>query len=414
MKILFLHQGFPGQFKHLAPELAKEHNVNVLTISAYDNPLFSFTRYSPKRSSGPSIHPWLVDFETKVIRADSCMDAAIGLRDSGYYPDVVIFHPGWGETLFLDLVWPKAKFGMYCEFYYHAENYDLGFDPEFGTGIDERTKAMIRLKNINNDMHFKFVHSGISPTHWQANSYPEPFRDRIQVIHDGIDTDFLRPNPNASIKIGNNLVLNRSSKVITFVNRNLEPYRGYHTFTRALPAVLKEHKDAHVLIVGGDGVSYGSKPPEGTTWKDIYATELRAKLTASEAERVHFLGCIPYETYIAMLQVSTVHVYLTYPFVLSWSLLEAMSTGCCVIGSKTPPVEEVITDRNNGFLVDFFDNEALANKVSQVLADPFMREEISASGRQSVTEIYDLKEVCLPRQILWVNRLANNQTKGFV
>lgn len=418
MRILFIHQNFPGQFKYLAPALRqKGHEVFALSMRKNQPSewrgikLFS---YEPSRGSTPNIHPWLVDFETKIIRAEACFRKALKLKNEGFSPDVIVAHPGWGETLFIKDVWPEVKLGIYCEFFYKVQGADVGFDPEFPSKDPLGEPLRIRMKNLNNILHFDIADSGISPTDWQKSTYPEPFREKITVIHDGIDTEIAKPNPNVSLRIsdphGNLISISRSDKVLTFVNRNLEPYRGYHIFMRALPKILKMDKELRVLIVGGDGVSYGSPPePEKygkSTWKEIFFEEAKRHMAEEEVRRIHFLGHIPYEHFLAVLQVSTVHVYLTYPFVLSWSLLESMSVGCAIVASDTPPVREVIEDGKTGVLVDFFDVEGLAEKVLELLRDPSLRRKLGENARRHVVEKYDLKSVCLPKQIRWVEELG--------
>ncbi len=413
MKILFVHQNFPGQFKFLAPALAKRgHQVTAMTmqkVTASQWNGVNLVPYAPSRGSTPGVHPWVSDFETKVIRGDACFRAAMRMREQGYVPDVVVAHPGWGETLFLKEVWPNAKLAVYCEFFYSAEGTDVGFDPEFPVR-DIGEACRIKLKNLNNFLHFDIADAGISPTQWQASTFPEPFRSKISVIHDGIDTQALTPKHDAVFEIttpaGAQLRLTRNDQVITFVNRNLEPYRGYHTFMRALPEILRQNPKAVVLIVGGDGVSYGAKPPGEKTWKEIFRAEVENQIADEDWARVHYLGNIAYSNFVTMLQISSAHVYLTYPFVLSWSLLEAMSVGCAIVASNTAPLREAIVDQQTGRLVDFFDHAELARAVLEVLANPSMREVLGKNARAFACDHYDLQTVCLPRQLQWVEQWA--------
>lgn len=417
MNLLFIHQNFPGQFKFLAPALARHgHTVVALSLQKNPPPQWQGVRivpYGVTRGSTPEVHPWVGDFETKVIRAEACFRAALRLKAEGFTPDVIVAHPGWGESLFLKEVWPQARVGMYCEFHYHPEGADVGFDPEF-PARDEGDICRLRLKNLNNLVHFEVADAGISPTRWQASTFPEPFRSRIAVVHDGIDTQKVRPNPAVSLTLtlssGQALTLTRADEVITFVNRNLEPYRGYHVFMRALPKMLRERPNARVLIVGGDEVSYGARPQQhghaqGRKWKDIFAEEVRPQMTDAEWSRVHFLGHVPYELFIPLLQLSSVHVYLTYPFVLSWSLLEAMSAGCAIVASRTAPLLEAIEHDVTGRLVDFFDVDGLARQVCALLADAPARQRLGAAARGFAQVHYDLDAVCLPQQLRWVEGL---------
>ena len=237
---------------------------------------------------------------------------------------------------------------------------------------------------------------------FQANSFPLQFRSKISVIHDGIDTSRIKPNPSIKLTLNKTLVLTKRDEVITFVNRNLEPYRGFHIFMRSLPKILRDRPFAHVLIVGGDGVSYGAKPNSDLSWKQIFINEVRPRISDSEWDRVHFLGNLPYASFIGLLQLSTVHVYLTYPFVLSWSLLEAMSAGCSIIASNTDPVSEVIQHDKTGLLVDFFDQDALSDEICSLLDKSSKRQEISRNARNYAINNYDINKVCLPKQVSWV------------
>ena len=425
--ILLVHQNFPGQFKHLAPALVhRGHAVTATTLQKSPPAEWNGVRLVPypiNRGSTQGIHPWVSDFETKVIRGEAFFRRALQLREQGYVPDAVIAHHGWGETLFLKDVWPDTRLGIYCEFYYQPSGADTGFDPEFPSR-DPGDICRLRLKNLNNLLHFGQADAGLSPTEWQASTFPEPFRSRISVIHDGIDTATLAPRPEASVTLAargiaepggdapaRQLSLSRADEVITFVNRNLEPYRGYHTFMRALPALLAARPNAQVVIVGGDDVSYGARPPKGK-WKDIFVDEVRDRMTPEQRSRVHFVGQLPYPDFIRLLQVSTVHVYLTYPFVLSWSLLEAMSVGCAIVASDTAPLREAIIDGQTGRLVDFFDAAGLANTVADLCADEPQRRQLGAAAREFAVSHYDLRTVCLPRQVEWVDALLGAGRPG--
>lgn len=410
MNLLFIHQNFPGQFKFLAPALVQQgHTVVAMTMQKTEAREWQGVRlypYSATRGTTVNVHPWVSDFETKTIRGEACFRAALQMRAQGFTPDVIVAHPGWGESLFLKEVWPRAKLGIYCEFYYHSHGADVGFDPEF-PARDEGDVCRLRLKNLNNLLHFEVADAGISPTHWQASTFPEPFRSKITVVHDGIDTDTLVPNPGVSLTLNSNIRLTKQDEVITFVNRNLEPYRGYHSFMRALPEVLAQRPRARVMIVGGDDVSYGARPEGGGKWKDIFVNEVRPKIRDADWSRVHFLGNIPYQHFIILLQLSTVHVYLTYPFVLSWSLLEAMSVGCTILASDTQPLHEAIRHNETGQLVDFFDVPALSHALCTLLDHPADRERLGANARSFAKASYDLKTVCLPKQLRWIETLIN-------
>jgi glycosyltransferase involved in cell wall biosynthesis len=361
--------------------------------------------YQAKRGSTAGVHPWMVDFETKVIRAEAALRHAQKLKDRGLRPELILAHPGWGESLFLKDVWPEAKLAIYCEFFYGQQGQDVGFDPEFPV-TDTGDACRVRIKNLNNLMHFEQATAGLSPTHWQASSFPADFRQRIRVIHDGIDTELVAPQAQARFALPGGKSLSREDEVITFVNRNLEPYRGYHVFMRSLPELLKRRPQAQVVLVGGDEVSYGSRPAEGGNWKDKMIAEVRPLLREDQWQRLHFVGKLEYGHYLSLMQVSRVHVYLTYPFVLSWSLLEAMSAGAAIVASDTPPVAEAIEHGRHGLLFPFFDKQALVERCCELLDQPELRHELGLQARARALEKYDLKSICLPEQLRWVEQLS--------
>ncbi|EIC23771.1 glycosyltransferase [Thiorhodovibrio frisius] len=417
MNILFIHQNFPGQFKHLAPALVQRgHRVSAMPLRTIPPQRWQGVHLHPyqvSRGTTPGVHPWVSDFETKTIRAEVCFRAALALKAEGYAPEVIIAHHGWGESLFLKDLWPQARLGLCCEFFYQPQGADVGFDPEFPPK-DQSDVCRLRLKNLNNLAHFESADGGISPTQFQASTFPQRFRQHIQVIHDGIDTDTLIPDPSVTLTLtttqGEQIRLSKATEVITFVNRNLEPYRGYHRFMRALPELLKRRPQARVLLVGGEDVSYGARPDPAVhgqkTWKQIFIDEVRPHIPDADWARVHFLGHLDYAQFIAVLRLSRVHVYLTYPFVLSWSLLEAMSLGCAIVASDIAPVREAIAHNETGRLVDFFDTAGLVEAIDQLLEDPSTRQRLGHQARAFAQATYDLKRVCLPRQLAWVEGLG--------
>ncbi len=414
MKILFIHQNWPGQFLHLAPALVGQgHAVSALTIARdkkqelEDGNGVAIHYYKPAHGSSKDVHPWARDFEAKIIRGEALFHKALQMKASGYVPDLVIAHPGWGESIFIKEVWPQTKLALYSEYFYQTNGGDVNFDPEFSTKAPD-VSCKINIKNANNILHFPIADAAISPTHWQASTYPADFAKKITVIHDGIDTNTLIPNADVKMTFTTSdgeVELTHDSEIITFVNRNLEPFRGYHSFMRSLPQILNKRPNARVLIIGGNKVSYGAHPPAGQSWRDIFLSEVKDQL---DLKRVHFLGKVDYPYYQACLQLSSVHVYLTYPFVLSWSLLEAMSTGCAIVASDTAPVQEVIKSGKTGQLVDFFDYGALSEQVVALLGDPVARKKLGVAARKYAVKNFDLESVCLPQQLAWVESLLKN------
>lgn len=411
MRILFVHQNFPGQFRHLAPALAaRGHEVVALRIAKSPERVrwrgVDVHGYRPEVNSTQGVHPWVADIETKTIRGEACWRKARQLESDGFMPDVIYAHPGWGESLFLKQLWPAAKLMLYGEFFYAPEGADMGFDPEFALADDSEQRCRLQMKNLNHLAHLNQADLVVSPTCWQASRFPSPWREQITVVHDGIDTDVLRPDPLAKVRLADGVELSKGDEVITFVARHLEPYRGFHIFMRALPALLRSRPNAQVIIVGEDGVSYGGAPPTHRHWRAFMLAEMGSQIAATDARRVHFVGRLERGTFTRVLQLSTVHIYLTYPFVLSWSLLEAMSIGCAIVASDTAPVREVIEGGEQGVLVDFFDEQALVVAIEQVLADAEWRQHLGLQARRRVCERYDLNRHCLPRHVALIESIV--------
>lgn len=406
MKILFVHQNFPGQFLHLAPELVRRgHECLALTdLSNKRDSAIPVLRYKfEPQKVDPAATRLGRTYTQMSDRGVTVARAARQLRDErGYHPDVIFGHSGWGETLFLKEVWPKAKLLVYAEFYYRGQGADVGFDPEFSAGsFDQALIAQARTTHLGQSL--LHADAGLSPTAWQASTYPAALRNLISIIHDGVDTAAVAPDPNARFELPDGQILTPGDEVLTFVNRNLEPYRGYHIFMRALPDVMKARPKAQIVVVGGDEVSYGAAPPGEKGWKHRFFAEVQAKI---DPARLHFVGKLPYPRFLSLLQVSRAHAYLTYPFVLSWSMIEAMAAGCHVVASNTPPVTEVIRQGENGTLVDFFDVPAWSAALIEALAHPTRFEALRRAARQTVVSHYDLRSICLPRMVALVEGLA--------
>ena len=396
MKYLFIHQNLPGQYRHLVRHLASQPGNAVYFITQpNDNGMPGVHKITyPKDQRGPiNCHAYAVELDRAIHIGATVADVCRSLREQGFRPDLIVGHSGWGETLFVKDVFPDVPLLANFEFYYHAHGVDADFDPEFVSIFNDPSR--LRARNGINLLAFQSADWGHSATQWQRSLYPAEMQSRISVLHEGVDTDLVRPNAKASFKLPESgRVLTRRDEVVTYVARNLEPYRGFHIFMRALPQLLRRRPRAQVVIVGDNGVSYGAPPPPRSTYRDMMLQEVGAKL---DLKRVHFLGLIDYHAYLNLLQVSSAHVYLTYPFVLSWSFVEAMACGCLIIGSATPPVLEVLRDGTNGITVDFFSYKKLANRIEAALDQRRELNALRQAARATAVEQFDLNRKLLPR-----------------
>lgn len=406
MRILFIHQNFPGQFKLLAAHLAQQPDHQVVGLGDAENvsrqagafafPVFGYRARPPRKSAS---HHYLASFEAAIRRGQDVVLACQQMQAKGFVPDLVIGHPAWGELLFIRDVFPSARLIAYFEFFYHAVGADVGFDPEFPSTADDRFR--LRIRNSTQLHALSECDAGISPTLWQRSTYPAREQSRIRAIHEGIDLDSVRPEPGATFRLAGGQTLTRADTVITYVSRQLEPYRGFHVFMRALPQLQRRLPHAHFVIVGSDGVSYGKAAPAPY---QHYREQLLAEVGGSlDMARTHFVGRLPYADYLSLMQVSRLHIYLTYPFVLSWSMLEAMACGAPVLGSATAPVREVIRDGHNGYLFDFFNQEQLVEKALAALAqDQAQTDVVRRNARQEIESRFSFNRNSLPayRQLI--------------
>jgi len=401
MNILFIHQNFPAQYRHIALHYAREGGHRLVAIaksSAGRVRGVSHALYKIGRKPRVSRHPYVQDFENKVHHGDAVLRTAKAVKARGFEPDVILSHPGWGEDMFIKDVFPDAPRLAYAEFYYHANGADVNFDPEISS--QQLDEARLRARNAGQLLSMESADWLVSPTQWQGRQYPSILQPKISVLHDGINTDIVAPAGNTEITLVSGLKLTVADEVVTYVARNLEPYRGFHQFMRAARLILERRPNAHILVVGGDQVSYGRGPARGVTWRE----HLMAEAPIDES-RIHFLGRIKYDAYLQVLRLSRAHIYLTVPFVLSWSMLEAMAAQCLVIGSNTAPVTEVIEDGFNGLLVDFFSPEDIAARVDEVLDQPEKFAPMREAARRTVVEHYALTRQ-LPKQCKLLEAVA--------
>jgi glycosyltransferase involved in cell wall biosynthesis len=410
MRVCFIHQNLPAQFGHLIKALCDDSANDVWGIvdgravararrvHARLN-LLPYSVPTPATTDG-GVHPYLADIDQQVRRGQVVARVLLRLQAMGRVPDLIVAHPGWGETLFVKDIFPSAKLLSYCEFFYSPTGADVGFDPEFPSSRDRELR--LRMRNSVFLSALNDCDAGFAPTLWQKSRFPKEFQAKISLVHEGVDTRAIVPDDAATFAIDGH-VFRRGDPVITYVARNLEPYRGFHVFMRLLPQLLERHPAAHVVVVGADGISYSGRRVDGRSWREVLLDEVGATL---DLGRVHFAGRLPYARYLEVLQVSAAHVYMTVPFVLSWSMIEAMAAGCLVVGSRTAPVQEVLEDGRNGLLVDFFDSDGWLNAIGVALAGGREAEAIRLAARQTAVDRFDLASTCLPRLLELVRSIV--------
>lgn len=413
MRVLFIHQNFPGQFRHLAAAMAKAgHEVSALGETAQTPPpgvtLHRYSMPAISKEQHARAHPYLRRLESHVIRAQAVARAAAQLRQGGYRPDLIHAHLGWGEALFLRDIFPESRILLHAEYFFASKGGDVGFDPIYGA-MTLDTAARTRMLNTGQMVQLEAADWSLTPTLWQKSRYPDWVQNSMSVIHEGVDTEICKPDADAELRLPSGRVYRRGDAVISYAARHLEPYRGFPSFMEALVILQKQRPELRAVVVGGTKGAYGGPPPGGGNWRDHVMEKTGPRL---DLDRIDFCDWLSHDDLHRLFRVSAAHTYLTYPFVLSWSVLEAMACGAAVLGSTTAPVQEVIADGVNGLLVDFFDSEAIARRIGEMLDDPAALEPIRVAARRSVVENYDLNGICLPQQVALLEGLAAGHSPG--
>ena len=362
-------------------------------------------RYKPHREPSEKTHPALIATERAVIMGQAAYKTLLSAKQKGYRPDIIMSHSGWGANMFLKDIFPDAKLLTYYEWYYHSTNSDGDFLA--GTGFDPNGKMRIRVKNTPILQDLAAMDWGQCPTQFQHGKFPSIFQDRISVLHDGVDTDFFAPDEKAAVTIGD-VTLTAEDEVISYVARGMEPYRGFPQFMEAASKLQKLRPNLHVVVLGNDRVAYGSQREDGKTYK-----EWALDTFDFDMSRLHMPGLQPLDTFRNLVRITSAHVYLTVPFVLSWSLMETMSAGALIVGSDTGPVKEMIKDGENGVLVDFFDVDALVSKLCHILDNKADYQPLKEKARQTILDDYSTKDL-LPRYWELIQSVANGSQMGRV
>ncbi len=402
MRILFIHNNFPAQYRHIAGALADnpDNKIGFITQNKTSAEMPGVTKlvYEPARKAHASTHLYVKAFENAVLEAQAVVRILEQLKAKGFVPDLVCAHTGWGSGMFVKDIFPDTPLLLYCEWFTRFRGSDLDFDPGAPpASLDDILR--FRASNAAMLIDLEACDVGVTPTYWQHSRFPDAFQPRIQVLHDGVDTDYFQPKAGAKLQLPG-LDLSGAQEIITYVARGMDTYRGFPQFIESLTRLLSRRPNCHVVIVAADRIAYGPPPPEGQSWKSWMQATVDLDWT-----RVHFTGSLPYRDYLQVLQASSVHVYLTKPFVLSWSLLEALSAGCLVVASDTAPVREAIQDGHNGLLVDFFDTLAIADRIEEALDNGTLGDMLRRHARATVLEHYSLAKL-LPAQLQLLDKWA--------
>lgn len=414
-KILFIHPNFPAQFRHLATVLGRDPQYEVVYATKREEGQIQGVKkilYQPTREAKPETHHYVRTLENAVLQGQALYRIAEQLKQQGFYPDIVYGHSGWGPTLFIKDIFPRATFLCYFEWFYRAIGSDADFDPSDPLNADD--VARIRVKNASILLDLYSCDRGLCPTKWQLQQFPPEYREKITVLHDGVDTDYFKPQDDVKLLLPRiNLDLSEVKELVTYVARGMEPYRGFPQLIETISILQKRRPQTHFVIVGENRVAYGKQPPEGQNYKDLMLSKFPVDLN-----RVHFTGLLPYGEYLQVLQSSSAHIYLTRPFVLSWSMLESMSAGCVLIASNTAPVTEVITNNQNGLLVPFFSPDKIADRVEEALDNPEKMQIIREKARETIVNNYHLPDL-LKQHLQWVKtgkiktQTNRSKAKGF-
>ncbi len=410
MNIFIIHPNFPAQYFNLSQYLAKNPENKVIFLAERNSIEVNFKDVTLAIYQGANEQQenWIKTCGTLKTTAEAVIEGQVAIRalneikrKYNLKPDVILGHTGWGSLLYCKDLYPNVPILGYFEWYYHSENCDSFWWPDEVPKL--RNKISMRTKNAHHLLDLEMCDCGVTPTNWQYEQFPEVYKHKLKIIHDGIDTKFCSPSSteNSGLVLEDiKLNLPPGTELITYVSRGLEPYRGFPQFMDAIRLVLSRRKNAHVIVVGVDRVCYGAQRKDG----ESYLKDEEAK-GGYPIDRVHFVGLRNRGDYQKILRASSCHVYLTRPFVLSWSVLEAMSFACPVVASKTPPVQEVMEDNFNGLLAEFRSPYNIAAKIEEILDNPERAKKLGKNARETILERYELDK-CLNAQENLINNLV--------
>jgi len=398
----------PGQYKHLAPHLAADKNNEVVFLTKpkpkINLPNVKKIEYQVNRDSKKHIHKYLIGFERGIFAGQEAWRVCNQLKQKGFTPDIIIAHSGWGDGLFLKDIYPNTPILSFMEYFYNGYGEEASFDKSEPNTPDDC--ARLRIRNAMHLVNLNAADYCITPTKFQFSKFPKEYHNKFTILHEGIDTNKCKPARHKAYDLPNGQKLQPGKdEIVTYIARNLEPYRGFAKFMQSVELLQKQRPNAHFIIIGGDDVSYGNKPEQYKTWREQMLAQ-----TKTDESRVHFMGYVNYDIYLKTLQVSDVHVYLTYPFVLSWSLMEAMAVGCSLVVSDTTPVHEMVQDGKTGLHADFSSPQDIASKVIELLDNKTKAAKLGAAASQFINDNYSLDKL-LPKHVELIKKIVNEPNR---
>ena len=381
MHLLLIHQNFPGQFRDLAPAwLARGHRVTALGSASApeDDPRWDGLTYVRYRLDGieePSVEE----------RGHAVAEACRQLQQKGLVPDLVMVHTAWGESQQLREVFPTTPLVVFPELWGHAEALGFGIDQQL-TG-QSAEDSWFEQENQLAATAIDESDAAIVACEAQSQSFPLPWRDQLTVLPEGLEQSKYGATPSAELR-WNNHIFAAGQPLVTLVSRNLEPLRGLRQAVLAWPAIAAAVPDAQLLLVGDRGQGYGMEvPPAGD---DHLSAALKTLPKGVDHQRIHWLGSLDHSIMVRLLQVSACHLALSYPYTLSWSVLEAMACGAALVSNHGSPIARELIDGHNGLLVRFNDHHALAQAVIELLNHPARRAQIGTAALHTIEQRFSL------------------------
>ena len=393
MYILFLHPNFPAQFGQIASALARRPDIECGFLTEKPSGIHNgieLIQYVNKGGATASTHFCSRTFENWTWHTHAAYEAMLARPD--IRPDLIVSHSGFCSPIMLRHLYDDCPIINYFEIYYRTKNCDLDFRPD--RVPNELTQLRARIRNGHLLLDLDNCDAGYSPTHYQKQSFPKEFQNKLRALFDGIDTEFWRRLKNPPLEIEGHR-LPKGCKIVTYVSRGLESMRGFDVFMHTAYELCRQRSDVFFIVIGQPKSCYGN---DESYTNGISFKEHVLRQRPFEMSRFLFLDRVSPTTLVQVFSVSDLHIYLTVPFVLSWSLFNALSCEATVLVSDTEPVRELVTESVTGFLKDFFDVEGLVAKSNQILNDPVAHRHTGRQGRELIQEKYSLT-TCLPRHL---------------